>query len=175
MLKSLVLSSLIMFITTVLESTVLTNISFLLVVPDIVLIISIYLSLLNGKLYGETNGFISGIFLDTISGSPLGFNVLYRTIMGYVYGLFSNSVIISGIIMPVLSVGIGTIVKRLLIILLALIYPNLNLNVYGFISDEFLFEFVANVVLSPFVFKFLSFFKNSLCIYDTKDIIDNVQ
>ena len=175
MAKSFLTSTLIIFFTIILESTVLSNISFLLVVPDLVLIITIYLSLLNGKLYGETTGFISGLFLDFTTGVPFGFNCIYRTLMGYFYGLISHSVIISGIIMPVLSVGIGTIAKRLFIIILSLIYPNLHLNVYGFISDQFLFEFIANVALSPFIFKFLSFFKNTLSIIDTKDMIDNVQ
>ena len=37
------------------------------------------------------------------------------------------------------------------------------------------FEFVENIILAPFIFKFLSFFKNTLSIIDTKDMIDNVQ
>ena len=85
MAKSFLTSTLIIFFTIILEATVLTNISFLLVVPDIVLIITIYLSLLNGKLYGETTGFISGLFLDFITGVPFGFNCIYRTLMGYFY------------------------------------------------------------------------------------------
>ena len=46
------------------------------------------------------------------------------------------------------------------------------MNVYGFISYQFLFEFVANMVLAQIVFKFLSFFKTQLSIRDTKDMID---
>ena len=55
MAKSLLLSSLIVFCAAIIESTILSNITFLLVVPDLILISSIYFSTLNGRLYGETN------------------------------------------------------------------------------------------------------------------------
>lgn len=174
MAKSFLVSTLILFCTTIIESSIFTNISFLIVVPDLVLICSIYFSLTNGKLYGETSGFISGLFMDFITGAPFGLNILLRTVLGYLFGLFSKTVIISGIIMPVLSVGIGTIVKRIILFIIALFFPNTNINVYGFISTEFLFEFIANIVLSIPVFYFLGFFKNIISIHNEKDIIDNV-
>ena len=173
MVKSLLISTLFLFGATIIESSILSNISFLLVVPDLVLICCIYFSLLNGKLYGEISGFISGFFLDFITGVPLGLNCVFRTIIGYISGIFADTIIISGFIIPVVSVGIGTVAKKILIFLISLVFPKLALNVYGFISYQFLFEFVANMVLAPIVFKFLSFFKTQLSIRDTKDMIDN--
>lgn len=173
MVKSLLISTLFLFSATIIEASILSNISFLIVVPDLVLICSIYFSLLNGKVYGEISGFISGIFLDFITGVPLGLNCIFRTILGYVGGLFSETIIISGIVIPITSVGIGTIAKNLILFLISLVFPKTHINVYGFISYEFLFEFTANIILAPFIFKFLSFFKNQLSIKDTKDMIDN--
>lgn len=173
MVKSLLISTLFLFSATIIEASILSNISFLIVVPDLVLICCIYFSLLNGKVYGEISGFISGIFLDFITGVPLGLNGIFRTIIGYIGGLFSETIIISGLVIPITSVGIATITKHLLLFLITLVFPKINLNVYGFISYEFLFEFTANIILAPFVFKFLSFFKTQLSIKDTKDMIDN--
>ena len=173
MLRSLLISTLFLFAATIIESSILSNISFLLVVPDLVLICCIYFSLLNGKLYGEVSGFISGLFLDFITGLPMGFNCIIRTIIGYITGLFSNTIIISGLVIPMASVGIATLTKKLLIFLISLFFPKLSLNVYSIISYEFLFEFCANIILAPVVFKFLSFFKPQLSIHDTKDMIDN--
>ena len=173
MLKSLIIATVIFFSATIIESSILSNISFLLVVPDLVLICSIYISLLNGKLYGEISGFISGIFLDFITGVPLGLNCLFRTIIGYVAGLFSNTIIISGLVIPMASVGIATLTKKLLIFIISLFFPKLNLNSYSIISYYFLFEFCANIILAPIIFKFLSFFKRQLSIRDIKDLIDN--
>ncbi len=173
MVKSLLISTLFLFAATIIESSILSNISFLLVVPDLVLICCIYFSLLNGKLYGEISGFISGLFLDFITGVPFGFNCVFRTIIGYVTGLFSNTIIISGLVIPMASVGIATLTKKLLIFLISLFFPRLSLNIYSIISYEFLFEFCANIILAPVVFKFLSFFRPQLSIHDTKDMIDN--
>ena len=174
MAKSILFSSFIMLCAAIIESSILSNITFLYVVPDLVLICSLYFSMLNGKTFGETTGFISGLILDFITGIPFGFNCLYRTIIGYVYGLFSKTIIISGIIMPMLSVGIGTIAKTLLVNIIALLFPNVHIYVAGFISYDFLFEFIENIILAPFIFGFLGFFKKSLMVASVKDSIDNV-
>lgn len=172
MAKSIFISVMTLLCCTIIESSILSNISFLLIVPDLVLICSIYFSMVNGSLYGESMGFLSGLFIDFISGVPLGFNCLYRTLIGYLAGIFSSTVIISGFLMPVLSVAIGTIVKTLLIIIISLFYTNIHTS--GFLSYDFLFEFVVNIVMAPFVFKFLNFFRSSICIRN-KDIVDNAR
>jgi rod shape-determining protein MreD len=128
---------------------------------------------LNGKIVGETTGFISGILLDFVTGIPFGFNCLFRTIIGYVAGIFAKNVIISGFILPMLCVGIATIAKTLMVELLGVLFPNVHIYIAGIISYDFLFEFIENVLLAPFVFKFLSFFKKSLAIKTIKDAIDN--
>ncbi|MCR4579747.1 MAG: rod shape-determining protein MreD [Treponema sp.] len=174
MARSILLSSFILLCVTVIESSILSNLSFLYVVPDIVLICSIYFSLLNGRTVGVSNGFISGMFLDFITGVPFGFNCLYRTLIGYAYGLFSNTIIISGVMVPMLTVGIGTLVKAILVHLVALFFPSVNIYVTGIISYQLLFEFIENVILAPFIFKFLGFFRKYLIIRTTKDRIDDV-
>lgn len=174
MAKSILLSTFIMFCAAIIESSILSNITFLYVVPDLVLICSLYFSMLNGKAIGETTGFISGLILDFLTGIPFGFNCLYRTIIGYVYGFFSKTIIIAGIVTPMLSVGIGTIAKTLMIRIVALLFPNVNIYVAGFISYDFLFEFIENILLAPFIFGFLGFFRKSLVVGSVKDSIDNV-
>ena len=91
MTKSILVSAFILLCAVIIESSILSNISFIYIVPDLVLICSIYFSLLNGKVVGETTGFISGLLLDFITGIPFGFNCLFRTIIGYVYGIFANN------------------------------------------------------------------------------------
>lgn len=173
MFKSFLVSTFILLCATIIESSILSNISFLYTLPDLVLICMIYFSLLNGKLYGETSGFISGIFLDFITGVPLGFNSLIRTIIGYIFGFFTDTFIITGVVMPVITVGAGTIGKVILEELANLFFPNLNIYTSGIISYEFLFEFLVNIIVAPFLFKFLGFFSNQLSIKNVKDAVDN--
>lgn len=175
MAKSILISTFFLLSATIIESSILSNISFLFVIPDLVLMCSIYFSLLNGKIVGETTGFFSGLFLDFVSGLPLGFNCLIRTIIGYLFGLFSGSVIITGILVPVLSVGIGTVLKVILIQLVTLFFPNVSIYVTGLFSYEFLFELGINIILAPLVFKFLSLFRHSLAVVTTQEKVDSVQ
>lgn len=174
MTRSILLSSFILLCVTIIESSILSNISFLYVVPDLVLICSIYFSILNGRTIGVSTGFVSGLFLDFVTGVPFGFNCLYRTIIGYVSGLFTNTIIVSGLMVPMLTVGIGTLAKSILVHIIALFFPNLNIYVTGIISYQLLFEFIENVLLAPFIFKFLGFFKKYLVIRTTKDRVDDV-
>ena len=59
MTKSLLVSTFILFCSVIIESSILSNITFFLVVPDLALICTVYFSLLNGKTAGEATGFIS--------------------------------------------------------------------------------------------------------------------
>lgn len=174
MVKSFILSVFILLCATIIESSILSNITFLYVVPDLVLMCSIYFGLLNGKVFGQLSGFVSGLFLDFVTGIPFGFNCLIRTIISYISGFFSSSIIISSVITPVLAVGIGTIAKVILINLTALFFPNVTIFVTGIISYEFLFEFIENIILAPFIFRLLGFFKRSLVLQSTQDKVDNV-
>ncbi len=174
MTRFILFISFILLCVSIIESSILSNISFLYVVPDLVLICSIYFSILNGRTVGVSTGFVSGLFLDFVTGVPLGFNCLYRTIIGYVSGLFTNTIIVSGLMVPMLTVGIGTLAKSILVHIIALFFPNLNIYVTGIISYQLLFEFIENVLLAPFIFKFLGFFKKYLVIRTTKDRVDDV-
>lgn len=175
MVKSLISSILIIFCAAIIELSILSNIPVLIVVPDLILICSIYFSLLNGRAYGVTTGFISGVILDFSTGVPFGFNCLLRLLIGYFYGFFSNFLIVSGILMPMLSVAIGTIAKNLLSFLINFLYPNVHLNIAPLISNDFLFELVANIILAPIIFKFLGIFKNALSLKTIQDKVSNAR
>ena len=174
MVKSILVSSFILFCAVLIETSVLANISFLYVVPDLVLICCVYFSLLNGKGVGQATGFVSGLLLDFITGIPFGFNCILRTVIGYVFGLFTETMILKGFVIPAATVGAATILKSVLISLLRLLFPNVNIFHPGLISNQFLYEFGVNVILSPFVFKFLSLFNRNIGISTTQDRIDNV-
>ena len=69
----------ILLVAALLETALLSNIIFLPAVPDLLLLIVLYLSVYNGSLTGETAGFVSGLMLDFLTAAPLGLNCLLRT------------------------------------------------------------------------------------------------
>ena len=79
MIRTFITSIIILLTTAVFESAVLSNITFLPAIPDISLICVVFIALHNGKIYGESSGFFSGLFLDFLGACPLGFNCLFRT------------------------------------------------------------------------------------------------
>lgn len=163
MIQVISFSSLIVLCASVLESAILSNISILPAVPDLVLICVLYLSIQNGKIVGESTGFISGLFLDAISACPFGLNCLIRTILGYIGGIFNKTLNTSGFFIPVLLGLCATIAKTIVIWIVTLLYPSTVLN-YNPFTIAYLFELAANSLLSPLIFKFLSLFEKRIVL-----------
>ena len=111
MLKSFSAATLILICFVVFETAILSNMLFLPAIPDFLLIISLYLSVHNGKIFGVSSGFVSGIFLDFLSVSPFGLHSLLRTIIGYCAGSFSKALNMQGIFLPVLIGFFATLLK----------------------------------------------------------------
>lgn len=139
-----------------LESAILSNLLFLPVVPDFLLLCTLYFSVQNGTMFGTTTGFVSGLCMDFLSAAPFGLNCLLRTIVGYVGGLFHKTLNINGILLPLLLGFCATLFKALLIQIIALFYP--GVATYTLISAHFAFELVLNSVLTPLTFRFLDLF-----------------
>ena len=164
MFKSFLCSFLILLCSVIVETSILSNISFLPAVPDLVLICVLYFSFLNGKNYGQVSGFLSGLLLDFLSGSPLGFNCLYRTVIGYLSGVFRKTINSSGFIVPSVIGLLATILKVFLIWLISLFFK--SIKIYNIFTFSFLFELVMNVLLTPLMFKFLNSFRRILNIHE---------
>lgn len=164
MFKSFLCSFLILLCSVIVETSILSNISFLPAVPDLTLICVLYFSFLNGKNYGQVSGFLSGLLLDFLSGSPLGFNCLYRTVIGYLSGVFRRTINSSGFIVPSVIGLLATILKVFLIWLISLFFK--SIKIYNIFTFSFLFELVMNVLLTPLMFKFLNSFRRILNIHE---------
>ena len=164
MFKSFLCSFLILLCSVIVETSILSNISFLPAVPDLALICVLYFSFLNGKNYGQVSGFLSGLLLDFLSGSPLGFNCLYRTVIGYLSGVFRRTINSSGFIVPSVIGLLATILKVFLIWLISLFFK--SIKIYNIFTFAFLFELVTNVLLTPLMFKFLNSFRRILNIHE---------
>ena len=58
------------------------------VVPDLVMILVVFLALKYGQLYGTAFGAIAGLYFDLISGGIIGSAMFAKTISGFVAGYF---------------------------------------------------------------------------------------
>lgn len=162
MVKSFVTAILILLAVALCESAILSNISFLPAVPDLLLICAIYFSIINGRTYGVVLGFFSGLILDYVSGCPFGLNCLLRTLLGYSAGFLSGTINYRGIVIPMMIGLVGSVVKVFFTWIISLFYPNYVLN-YSVFSFIFLTELILNVIFTPVIFKLLGCFNKSIC------------
>ena len=163
MLKSFSVSALILLFFVVFETAILSNLLILPAVPDLLLIVTLYVSVHNGRLFGVSSGFLSGLFLDFLSASPFGLNCLLRTIIGYVTGLFNKTLNMSGFFLPVLIGFLASLFKVLLVGVVSIFFVD-SVVPYTLLSKEFLFEITANSLLTPLVFKFLNIFSGVILL-----------
>ncbi len=162
-LKSFFIGIIIVLFAALIEVSIFSNITILPVVPDICLICLLYISLQNGTLIGETTGFLSGLFLDFLSACPPGLNCLYRTLFGYLGGLFCKSLNIDGIFISALLGFCATFVKMISLWLVSFFFPAIVAS-YSPFSWDFLIELGMNTVLTPILFQVLGLFRKHLVL-----------
>lgn len=163
MFKSYVSGIVLLFSCVIVETAILSNISFLPIVPDLLLISILYMSMKNGRTQGQTLGFFSGLFLDLMEGIPLGFNCIIRTVIGYVSGAVGISLNTDGIFIPAIAGALGILLKSFLAWIISMLFPSMLNSVY-LLSPDFLFELITCTILTPIFFKFLSLFNSFLII-----------
>lgn len=164
MVKSTIASILTLLFIIVIQTAVLSNILILPAVPDLLLIVTLYLSLLNGRGAGECYGFVGGLFLDFATGAPMGFGALVRTLISYVAGALGSVIQFGGVFMPCLIVFVASMAKVLLMWLVSLFF--ISVPKYDVFSLAFAFEVASNVVLAPIIFRLMSAFKTLLSLKD---------
>lgn len=145
----------------IVETALLSNILVLPVVPDLMLLLLVFISFYNGSVMGEVHGFFAGFMLDFLSASPLGLNSLMRVIIGFIAGLFKDVFNEDKIFFPAVLVAGATMAKGFLLIAISFFFGE-KVAVYHFGESVFWIELCMNTVLAPFMFAFLRLFSTLL-------------
>ncbi|HNY16100.1 MAG TPA: rod shape-determining protein MreD [Treponemataceae bacterium] len=140
-----------------LEAAVLSNLAFLPVMPDLVMLVIVYVSFMNSSAVGSTTGFFSGLLLDFLSASPIGLNAFTKTVTGYVAGKFAGAFNLDKIVIPALM-GLGATVLKALVTWILSFFFGPSVIAYRLIGFGLWLEIVANVVCAPLIFALLAQF-----------------
>ncbi len=155
--RSSFLSILILFITVILQSTVINQLTIIGVKPDLVLVLLILTSNYSGKTKGELMGFSAGLAEDFLSLSPFGFNALIKTVIGYLAGSTQGKIFLDPLLVPAFFIVAGTLIKAFLgFILLAFFFPEKLDMIF---SINLLVETGMNILVTPFLYFFLKLIK----------------
>ena len=157
-LKAFLLSSGLIALAVVLQSTLLHWIAVRGVIPDLGLIVLVFVAIRRGSMTAQLSGFASGVVEDVLSLSPLGFHAFIRTMVGFLYGLTVGSIFVDPILMPVILIIIATLLKALISSLLVA-FLSIPAAGFGVFAGPLWVELGYNAVLAPFLFALLRLLK----------------
>jgi rod shape-determining protein MreD len=157
-LKAFLLSTGMIALAVVLQSTLLHWVAIRGVIPDLGLIILVYVAIRRGSMTAQLSGFATGVVEDFLSLSPLGFHAFIRTLVGFLYGLTVGSIFVDPILMPVILTIIATLIKGLVS---SVLVSFLSIPAQGFsvFTGPLWIEMGYNAVLAPFLFALLGLVK----------------
>ena len=155
MIRSVLLSTALLIACIFAQSTWFGGIAVFGVVPDLSLIVLIWLSYKNGQVEGPISGFLAGLAEDFLSTSPLGFHAFVKTAVAALTAVLHGSFFIDRLLLPILLGIAGTIVKALAVGLLYLIFGS-SMHAYSFVDKVLWIEAAYNGILAPAVFLILS-------------------
>jgi rod shape-determining protein MreD len=156
--KAFLLSSGLIALAIVLQSTLLHWVAVRGVIPDLGLIVLVFVAIRRGSMTAQLSGFASGMVEDVLSLSPLGFHAFIRTMVGFLYGLTVGSIFIDPILMPVILIIIATLFKALISSLLVA-FLSIPAAGFGVFAGPLWIELGYNAVLAPFLFALLGLLK----------------
>jgi len=155
MIRSVLFSTVLLSVCTFAQSTWFGGIALFGVVPDLSIIVLIWVSYKNGPVEGPVSGFLSGLVEDFLSASPLGFHAFIRTAVAAATAMLHGSFFIDKLLLPLLLGFTGTIVKAVAAGTLYLLFGSV-IHAYSFVDRVLWIEAAYNGVLAPIVFLILT-------------------
>jgi rod shape-determining protein MreD len=147
------LAALIMGGFAVLQSTLLDAVAIAGVIPDLTLVVLVYVAHKNGSMMGQLVGFLGGMALDFMSLSPLGLYALTGTIIGFLFGITRGKMFVDPIFMPIIMVVVATLIKGIVLALTGALFD--ISYVTPFLSSNYLIELAYSSLVAPVIFALL--------------------
>jgi rod shape-determining protein MreD len=154
MIRSICFSTILLVGCTFAQSTWFSSIAVFGVIPDLSLVVLIWLSYSNGLVEGPASGFLSGFAEDFLSASPLGFHAFIKTAVAAAAALLHGGFYIDKLLLPVALCFAGTIVKAIAAGALFILFGS-KIHAYSLLDSVLWIEAAYNGVLAPLVFLLL--------------------
>lgn len=104
-MKRRILTFAIILVCFLLESTLFHRLSFATIKPNLLIVVTSSFGFMRGKKEGLFVGFSSGVLVDVLWGSVLGFNMLLYAVIGYMNGSFKRMFYDDDIKLPLVLIG----------------------------------------------------------------------
>ena len=148
------------FLLGVFETAILSHIRFLPALPDLILILVVYIALHNGTVAGITAGFFSGLIFDFLSLAPMGLHSFVFTALGFLYGILYGKYNVRRFFFPLILGLSATFLKAGILLVLHVLFGQ-GIQVYNLLAVSFWIEVVENALCAPLLFMLLGVFPNA--------------
>lgn len=119
--------------------------------PDIVLLLLVFYANGEGPYRAQGSGIIAGLVEDFMSLAPLGFHLLLRATIGFLFGQSRNKIFLDPIVMPAIMILAAMGVKALYGLIIGGIFGIESVTGH-ILSGSYLIEIGYNVLLAPLLF-----------------------
>lgn len=143
------------------DTAIISHLSFLKFRPAIVLILVLFIAAYNGSIAGVVTGFFSGLILDFLSLAPLGLHSAIFVIIAFIIGKLHGRYNLTRIFVPAVLTFLAFLAEAGLLYLLHFIFGK-NIAVPNFMAIDFWIGLALTVVCSPILFAVFNLFPNLL-------------
>jgi rod shape-determining protein MreD len=121
------------------------------IIPDLILILCVYLGLHEHNIGGATGAFLLGYLLDSFSGSLVGLHAFAMTTVYLVVYLVSRRLWMDNTLSGVAMVFLGSLLKGVAIVLVLAAYLSIDRMSFG-VAQTLFAEALLAAALTPVVF-----------------------
>jgi len=136
-----------LFVSLVLESTLLEELKVAGVKPDLLLIFVVFWALFHGKVNGAKMGFIFGLAEDLFVSKFIGLNILCKMTVGYLVGMMERKFFKENFLVPAFTLFFATFVNNFLYMIILQI-TGVDYAIGAFIWDTTIPTAIYNASLS---------------------------
>ena len=144
-----------------LQTTLLHGLSGGRIIPDLVLILCVYLGLHEHNIGGATGAFLLGYLLDSFSGSLVGLHAFAMTTVYLVVYLVSRRLWMDNTLSGVAMVFLGSLLKGVAIVVALAAYLSIDRMSFG-VAQTLFAEALLAAALTPIVFGALGWAKRTV-------------
>lgn len=151
MRNRVILYAILIFVFVTAQVTFLNSLTIFGVSPNLVIILIVSVSLLEGKIDGAVVGFSAGLCLDAVIGIALGYHALVGMLLGIALGNINKRLFKENVFVMAFCTFVSTYVFESAIIFISFLL-GLKIEYYKTLKTVILPESLVNCVLGIFIF-----------------------
>ncbi|MCR4716245.1 MAG: rod shape-determining protein MreD [Lachnospiraceae bacterium] len=169
-MKRLIIVTILILISYLLEVSVFSYFKMAGIVPNIMLILVVSFAVMRGNMEGMLIGFFSGLILDGFSGEIIGYYALIFLVIGYLNGFFQPLIYSNNMMLPLILVLVSSLVYNFIIYFFSFMFRN-KLDIEFYTMHVMIPETVYTFFIAIFLYNFYYYINHKLEVIEKRSSI----